>query len=164
MVEIITRFVDFFYIKPLRFIPINTFRYAAVGGLNLGVNLLVYWMCFHFVLHKDDVDFGVVVISAHILAFFIAFVLTVFSGFWLTRNIAFASAERRGAEQLLKYSQVVTTNFLINYFGLKLLVNVLGFYPSLSYAGLQIVTVSFSYLMQRFYTFRKRRNGNTSNQ
>lgn len=154
MVRGLTKFIDLFYIKPLRSIPLNTFRYAAVGGLNMGFNLILYWFCFNYILCKEDTDFGLVVVSAPILSFLITFVVTLVTGFWLTRNIAFKQSELRGRTQLFRYAQVVSVNVLINYLGLKLLVGVCGFYPSLSYASIQIVTITFSYLMQRFYTFK----------
>lgn len=159
MREAITRIVDFFYLKPLRkVVPQETFRYAFVGGLNLGFNMVLYWICFHFVLQKQDTDlFGIVVVSAPILAFLITFVITFFSGFYLARNIAFGRSQVHGGQQLFRYAQVVAVNIAINYFGLKLLVEVCGFYPSPSYAAIQVVTTVFSYLAQRYYTFKTHR-------
>lgn len=154
----ITRITDLFYIKPLRkIIPQETFRYAFVGGLNLLFNMVLYWFCFNYVLDKRDTDFGIVTVSAPILAFLITFVITFFTGFWLVRHVAFGKSQVHGAKQLFRYAQVVAINIGINYFGLKLLVDVLGFYPSPSYAGLQVVTTAFSYLAQRYYTFRTHR-------
>lgn len=158
MRRLITGITDFFYIKPLRnIVPQETFRYAFVGGLNLLFNMVLYWFCFNYVLDKQDTDFGIVAVSAPILAFLITFVITFFTGFWLVRHVAFGKSQVRGAKQLFRYAQVVAINIGINYFGLKLLVDVLGFYPSPSYAGLQVVTTAFSYLAQRFYTFRTHR-------
>lgn len=158
MRRIITRLADFFYIGPLRrIIPQETFRYAFVGGLNLLLNMILYWICFNFVLEKRDTDFGIVTVSAPILAFLITFVVTFFTGFWLARHVAFGKSQVHGARQLFRYAQVVAVNIGINYFGLKLLVDVLGFYPSPSYAAIQTVTTVFSYLAQRFYTFRTHR-------
>lgn len=155
MVKWINKIVDFFYIKPLRFIPLNTFRYAVVGGGNVLFNIVLYWFCFNYILHQQDTDFGIVVVSAPTLSFLITFATTFCSGFWLTRNIAFAGSELRGREQLFRYSQVVAANVAINYFiGLQLFVKVIGIYPSISNATIQVITVLFSYLMQRFYTFR----------
>lgn len=154
----ITRLADFFYIKPLRrIIPQETFRYAFVGGLNLLFNLVLYWFCYNYILKQQDTDFGIVVVSAPILAFLITFVITFFTGFYLARNIAFGKSEVHGGKQLFRYAQVVAINIATNYFGLKLLVEALNFYPSLSNAAIQVVTVTFSYLAQRFYTFRTHR-------
>lgn len=150
----ITQFVDFFYIKPLRFVPLETFRYAFVGGVNVLLGMFLYWFCFHFVLQKEDTDFGIVVISAPILTFLITFPITFFTGFYLTRNVAFSKSTVRGRKQLFRYAQVVAVNIALNYFGLKLLVDVCGFYPTPSYAAVQVFIMLFSYLAQRFYTFR----------
>lgn len=158
MRRLILRVTDLFYIRPLRrFIPLETFRYGLVGGMNLLFNMLLYWFCFNYILDKQDTDFGFVVVSAPILAFLITFVITFFTGFYLSRNIAFGESSVHGAKQLFRYAQVVGVNIGINYFGLKLLVDVLGFYPSPSYASLQVVTTLFSYLAQRYYTFRTHR-------
>lgn len=137
--------------------PQETFRYAFVGGMNMVFNTILYWFVFNYILAQKDTDFGYVVISATILAFLITFVVTFFTGFYLVRNVAFVKSKTHGGKQLFRYAQVVAINICINYFGLKLLVYVLGFYPSLSYAFLQIVTAGFSYLAQRFYTFRTHR-------
>ena len=147
-------FVDLFYIKPFRFVPLQTFRYAAAGGANVLFGIVLYWFCFHFVLQKEDTDFGIVVVSAHILAFLITFVITFFTGFFLTRTVAFGDSPIKGRVQLFRYAQVVGVNLLINYFGLKLLVEVCEFYPSPSNAVLQVVIAGFSYLAQKYYTFR----------
>lgn len=159
MREAITRIADWFYVKPLRkFIPQETFRYAFVGGLNLLFNMVLYWFVFNYVLRKQDTDFwGIIVVSAPILAFLITFVITFFSGFYLARNVAFGRSEVQGGKQLFRYAQVVAVNIAINYFGLKLLVEVCGFYPSPSYAVIQVATTLFSYLAQRYYTFRTHR-------
>lgn len=151
----IVKITNWIYIKPIRrFVPIETFRYALMGGSNLLLGMVLYWFCFHFVLQKQDTDFGIVVISAKTLAFLISFVVTFFTGFFLVRTVAFSESQVRGRKQLFRYAQVVALNVAINYFGLELLVDRLGFYPTPSYASLQIITVLFSYLAQRYYTFK----------
>lgn len=158
MRKAITRLADFFYIKPLRhWIPQETFRYAFVGGLNMGLNVVFYWFCYNFILRQQDTDFGIVVISAPILAFLMTFVVTFFTGFYLARNVAFGHSQVHGGKQLFRYAQVVAVNIAINYFGLKLLIEGLHIYPSIANVLIQIVTVTFSYVAQRFYTFRTHR-------
>lgn len=135
--------------------PCETFRYAVVGGINLVIGVVIYWILFNFVLDKQDTDFfGVVTISAPILAFLINFVITFFTGFWLTRSVAFSESVIHKGKQLFRYSQVVVLNIAVNYFGLKLLVDVLDLYPTPSYMVLQIVTVCVSYIASKYYTFK----------
>lgn len=152
----ITALVDLFYVVPFRGVmDRQTFRYAAVGGANLGFGVVLYWFLYNIVLVKQDTTFfGLVTISAPILAFLINFVITFFTGFWLTKNVAFGESKLRGRVQLLRYAMVVALNIMINYWGLKLLVGVFGFYPTLSYLSLQVITVAISYLASRYFTFR----------
>lgn len=149
--------IDFFYRPPFsRLMPRQTFRYAAVGGVNLALGVVLYWILFNFVLDKQDTSiFGIVTISAPIMAFLINFVVTFFTGFWLTRNVAFGGSALHGREQLFRYAQIVTLNIAVNYFGLKLFVEFFQFYPTPSYLFLQVVTVGISYFASKHYTFRK---------
>ncbi|MEG1607350.1 MAG: GtrA family protein [Mucinivorans sp.] len=154
MKHFISRIVDALYLPIFRFIPRQTFRYAVVGGANVAYGIVQYWFIYNFLLNQENVDFGIVVISAPIMSFLINFVITFFTGFWLTRNIAFDKSTVRGRIQLVRYAMVVALNVGINYLGLKLLVETCGFYPSIVNAFMQLLTVSVSYLSGRFYTFR----------
>lgn len=152
----IIRVVDYFYLPFARkIVDQKTFRYAAIGALNLSFGVVLYWFLYHYVLGEGDTNFwGVITVSAPILAFLINFVVTFFTGFWLTRNVAFSDSRLHGGVQLLRYSLVVGLNICINYFGLKVLVESFGLYPTPSYMSLQVLTVLMSYLASRFYIFR----------
>ncbi len=152
----IQRLIDALYLPLFRRVfDLKTFRYAFVGGINLAFGIVLYWVLFNFVLQKEDTNiFGVVTISAPILAFLINFIVTLLSGFWLTRTVAFEDSSLKGRVQLLRYCIVVAVNLAINYFGLKLLVEVMELYPTPSYLALQILTVVVSYLASRYYTFK----------
>lgn len=73
----LTRYIDFFYIRPIRAVlPLQTFRYAVCGGLNLGLNWVLYAVLYNFILDKKIVDLGVVAVSPYIAAFLIVFPIT----------------------------------------------------------------------------------------
>ena len=48
---------------------------------------------------------------------------------------------------------VYLINLGINYPGVRLLVEVFGFYPTPSKMAITVVTVIFSFLMQKYFTF-----------
>ena len=49
----LTRLIDLLYVKPLRrIVPPQTFRYAACGGLNMALDLSLYFLLYNFVLDK----------------------------------------------------------------------------------------------------------------
>lgn len=156
MKRFFVRLVDYFYIPQIKkFVPLHTFRYAIVGGLNLALNSLIYFLSFHFLLRKTDtLILGFVTISAPVMAFGVTLIITSFTGFWLTRAIAFGGTKLRGRTQMFRYYQIVLLNVLINYFGIKLLVEALGFYPTPSNLLLQMVTVVVSYTGAKYYIFR----------
>lgn len=149
--------IDMLYLRPLsRIMDIRTFRYAAAGGINFALGVVLYWFLFNIVLSKQDTNFcGIITISAPILAFLINFVVTFFSGFWLTRSLAFEDSRLRGSSQLMRYALTVALNIAINYFGLKFLIELCSLYPTPSYMLLQVITITISYLSSRYFIFRR---------
>ena len=93
-------------------------------------------------------------ISPHIAALLITFPVTLFSGFLLQKYVTFTSSDLRGKEQLVRYMAVVGVNLLINYFGLKLLVEVLHLYPTPSKMVVTLICMIFSYFSQKTFTFK----------
>lgn len=152
----LTRLIDFFYLKPLRnLLPLQTFRYAVCGGANMGLDLLLYFVLYNFVLDKQIVRIGnIVAVSPHIAAFLIVFPVTFFTGFWLNRHIAFHGSPLRGRVQLFRYLLSVGGSILLNYLCLKLFVEVIGLYPTPSKAVTTAISVVYSYTMQKYFSFK----------
>lgn len=151
----LTRYIDFFYIRPIRAVlPLQTFRYAVCGGLNLGLNWVLYAVLYNFILDKKIVDLGVVAVSPYIAAFLIVFPITFFTGFWSQKHIAFKQSPLRSRTQLFRYMISVTGSIVLNYICLKFFVEVLGIYPTPSQVITSLITIGYSYLMQKHFTFR----------
>ena len=151
----ITRIVDFFYITPInRLMPLQTFRYLVCGGANMALDLLLYFVFYHFVFDKQIIHLPCVAISPYIAAFIFVFPITFLTGFWLNKNIAFRYSPLRGHVQLLRYLLSVGGSILLNYLLMKLFVEVFGFYPTPSKALTTLVCIVYSYLMQKYFTFR----------
>lgn len=151
----LTTLIDRFYLPPFRsWIPLQTFRYAVCGGGNVALNLFLYAICYNFILAKQNVDLGVVVISPHIASFLIVFPITFFTGFWLQKNIAFRLSPLTDKTQLFRYLLSVLGSVVINYLLLKFFVEVTHIYPTPSQALTTLITIIYSYLMQKHFTFR----------
>lgn len=150
----ITISIDFFYPPFARYMPLMFFRYAVSGAANLVFNWVLYFVVFNFVLQKQMLHLGIVTLSSHIAAFSITFSVTFFSGFLLQKYVTFTSSDLRGRTQLIRYMLVVSINLLLNYLGLKLLVDLFKFYPTPSNMIISIFTTVFSYYSQKKYTFR----------
>lgn len=153
--EIISRFIDWLYIPQIRkYIPLQTFRYAACGGLNLGLNLLLYSLTYNFILNKEIVYIDGIAVSPHIASFLLVLPVTFFTGFYLNRNVAFKHSPLRGHTQLLRYLMSVGGSILLNYFLLRFFVEILHIYPTPSQAIAALIIAVYSYLMQKFFTFK----------
>ncbi len=151
----LTKAIDFFYIGPLRrTMPLQTFRYGVSGGLNLLLDTVLYFIVFHFVLHERFIDLGFVVVSAPIAALCIVFPVTFFNGFLLNRYVAFRKAPLRGRVQLLRYALSVTGSLVASYALMKLFVETFHFYPTPSKAMTTVLVSVYSYMMQKYFTFR----------
>lgn len=146
--------IDLFYPPFRKLMNIQTFRYLACGGGNTLLDIVLYFVSYNFILDKQNVNLGFIVISPHIAAFIIAFAISFPLGFWLMHSIVFSDSILRKRVQLFRYFLLVAVCILLNYVFLKLFVEQWGIYPTPSKLLTTIIVVSFSYVTQKHFTFR----------
>ena len=152
--NLIIKLVDWFYFPFLRFIPREIFRYAATGGANTLLDIILYFIVYQFILKGQIVELGFVAISGHIAAFLMVFPITFTNGFFLAKYVTFTASELTGRIQLFRYLLSVSGSILLNYVFLKLFVEYFGWYAPLSKAITTILVVIYSYVAQRYFTFK----------
>ena len=165
LAQIITKIIDFFYPPFRRIMSEQVFRYVACGGGNLVLDWVLYFLVYNFVIGHEIVNLQFTIynsqftqaITPHIATLCIVFPITLLTGFWLQKNVTFTQSDLHSARQLFRYIVIVAVNLAINYFGLKLCVETLGWYPTPSKMCITLVTVAVSYFGQKYYTFRKSR-------
>jgi len=176
LAQIITKIIDFFYPLFRRIMSEQLFRYAACGGGNLVLDWVLYFLVYNFVIGHEIVNLQFTIfnsqftqaITPHIATLCIVFPITLLTGFWLQKNVTFQTLKLSNSQtlkpsnpqtfkQLLRYIVIVAVNLAINYFGLKLCVETLGWYPTPSKMCITLVTVAVSYFGQKYYTFQKTR-------
>lgn len=151
----ISRLIEWFYRKPISLImPRQTFRYGVCGGLNLVLNWVLYFVVFHFVLQKQNIDLGFYLISSPIATLCIVFPITFLTGFWLNRNVAFTGSPLRTHRQLIRYALSVAGSFVLSYLFMKLFVEVCGIFPTPANIITSLLTVVYSYAVGKYFTFR----------
>jgi putative flippase GtrA len=158
---IIISVIDYFYRPFRKFISLETFRYAATGGFNTVLDILLYFLCYNFILDKQVVDLGIVSISPHIAAFLIVFPITFATGFLFAKFITFTSSVVKGRVQLFRYMLSVSGSIFLNYVFLKVLVEFVGLWPTLSKIITTCIVVVYSYFTQKFFTFKTARLATT---
>lgn len=146
--------IDFFYPPFRRFMPPQTFRYAVCGGGNTLLDIFIYFISYNFILQKEIVYTPLGAVSPHIGAFIIAFVVSFPTGFYLNRNIVFPDSTLRGRIQLFRYFLLVLVCIALNYFFIKLFVEQFNIFPTVAKMLTTVIVISFSFLTQKYFTFR----------
>ncbi|MBR4994825.1 MAG: GtrA family protein [Alistipes sp.] len=158
LAKTIGRVIDIFYIKPFSLLlSKQMFRYAACGGGNMVLDLVWYYIIYHYVVAERFIDLGVVVVSPYISSLVVVFPITFLTGFWLNRNVAFCATQFGSGGQLVRYALSVVGSILLNYVCLKLFVEVCAIWPTPAKALTTAVCVVYSYLAGRYFTFTDKR-------
>ena len=157
--KLLIRVVDALYIPIFRrVVSRNIFAYGVCGGANMALDTLWYFLLYHYVVCERFINLGVVVMSPHIAALCLVFPITFFTGFWLNRNVAFRVSHLHSRRQLLRYALTVVGSILLNYVCMKLFVESFNLWPTPSKILTTIISVAYSYLVARYYTFTTKNN------
>ena len=156
LARIISRIIDSLYIKPIAaIIPQQLWRYGVCGAANMALDSVWYFVIYHFIVCKQFIDLGFVVVSPHIASLIVVFPITFFTGFWLNRNVAFHTSPTPRGRQLWRYALSVAGAIVLNYISMKLLVEMCGLWPTPSKVVTTVISSAYSFLMAKFFTFRK---------
>ena len=157
MQQLLIRLVDWLHVAPFkRLVSRDIFAYGLCGGANMALDTLWYFVIYHYIVAERFIDLGVVVVSPHIASLIIVFPITFFTGFWLNRNIAFRATEYKTRGQLIRYALSVLGSIALNYLCMKLFVEHLYFWPTPSKMLTTAVSVVYSFLAAKYFTFRPR--------
>ncbi|MDO4191625.1 MAG: GtrA family protein, partial [Bacteroidales bacterium] len=122
---------------------------------NVCLDWLLYFICYNFIYKKQVIHLSnTIAFTPHIASLITVFPITFLTGFWLAKYVSFSNSNLRGRVQMFRYFTVVAFNFLFNYFGLKLLVEVIGIYPTPSKMIITVLATIISFLAQKYYSFR----------
>jgi putative flippase GtrA len=152
--NLVIKILEYFYPLFKRWMPFQTFRYAAVGGGNTALGLLIFFSSYNYLFKKEIVETPFIAISPHIAAMILSFAITFPIGFYMALFVVFPGSLMKKRFQLFRYFLTTLVSLLLNYINLKVMVDVLGFYPTIAQIFNVIIVVTFSYMMQRFFAFR----------
>jgi hypothetical protein len=147
--------LDIFYPIFKKFMPLQTYNYAACGGTNTVLGLGIYFIAYNFILHKHILHLGFIAFQPHIASMFMSFMVTFPVGFYLSMYVIFRGSYLKGRVQLFRYFIVITCCMVINYICLKIFVEYFGWYPTPSQLITTGIVILFNYFSQRHFSFRK---------
>ncbi|MBR2400972.1 MAG: GtrA family protein [Tidjanibacter sp.] len=151
----ITHIIDLFYVAPLRrLLPLQTFRYAVCGGVNLVFSWLLYALFYEVLLGFDYLNVGVAYVSRHTAALAVTFPLTLLSGYLLQSRISFKGSPLGDRKSSFRYAVTTFGSLAINYVCLKIFVEWMGVYATAAQVITSFITIIYSYLLQKYWTFR----------
>ena len=146
--------IDFFYPPFRRWMSLQTFRYAASGGGNTLLGLLIYFISYKYIFGEETFHFGFYAFKGHIAALIVSFCITFPVGFFMSKYVVFSDSNMKGRIQLFRYFMVCIFNLTLNYILLKIMVEKFHVYPVLAQVITITVVVIFSYIAQRNYSFK----------
>jgi len=155
--KFIISIINWFYPFFKKIIPYQTFQYAACGGVNTVLNIILYFVSYNYILKKQDLNFEFLVIGSHIAAFIMALIITFPIGLYLNMFVVFKGSMLKKRVQLMRYFLVVMVCILLNYLLLSLFVEKLNWYPTISQIVATILITVFSYISQLRFSFKKSR-------
>ncbi len=152
--KLITQLLNQLYPPFRRLMPLQTFRYAACGAGNTLLGIVVFFIGYNFIFQKELFELPFITIKPHVAAMILSFMVTFPLGFYLARYVVFSASTIRGRQQLFRYFTTSIGSVLLNYFNLKILVEIFHLFPTVSQIINTFIVVSFSYLMQKHFAFR----------
>lgn len=155
----ILNLIDLFYAPFKRLMPLQTFRYAACGGVNTLLDISLFAISYNFILRKQNLHLASFTLSPHIASLFMAMCVSLPTGFYLNRYVVFQQSGLRRRSQFARYIFVTFICIFLNFIFLKLFVEYFGWYPTLSKIATTILVVFFSYFSQTFYFFKAKVEG-----
>ncbi len=165
--QIIAKIIDFFYHPFQKWMPKQLFTYGMCGGGNMVLDWVLYFLVYNFVIGHELITIHLslplysstpllpITMTPHIASLCIVFPITLVTGFLLNKYVTFTQSDLRTAKQFIRYCLIVAVNLAINYWGLKLCVEVWGWYPTPSKMLITVITVIISFICQKYFTFAR---------
>lgn len=152
--DLVLPVIDFFYPPFKKLMNLQTFRYAASGGGNTLLGLVIYYISFKYIFAEKVFDFGFYAFESHIAALIVSFCITFPVGFFMSKYVVFSDSKMKGRIQLFRYFMICLFNLALNYILLKVFVEKFHIYPVLAQVLTIVIVIAFSYVAQRNFSFK----------
>lgn len=132
----------------------EVYYYLACGTLNTCCDWVMYFIIYNFIIQKQFIDLGWVVISPHISSLIIVTPITFTVGFCFSKYITFRHSKLETFRQALRYASILAINWIITYLFMKLFVEIVGIYPTPSKMITTVITTLSGFVLQKYYSFQ----------
>jgi putative flippase GtrA len=155
--KLIQLFLDSVYPIFKVVLPYQVYAYLGVGAINTTLNIILFAVLYQLLLPAPGISVNGFLIASYTISLLIAFLITVPTGFWLSKNFAFATGAGNstpGRRQMGKYFLVVFQGLVSDYLLLKVLIVYADLHPTIAKIVSTFVVLSCNYLLQKYFTFK----------
>lgn len=153
--KLIFQILHFFYPIFKRFMDKQTYYYLVCGGGNTALGLLIYFLADHLFFHSSNFTVGIFTFKSHIASLIVSILITFPIGFLLNRYIVWHDSNLSPYKQLYRHFGFVILFSIMNYVLLKMFVEYFNWWHFPSQFITTCIIVIFSYLTQKYISFRK---------
>jgi putative flippase GtrA len=130
-------------------------RYFFSAGIATVVDVVVYYLVYNHVLHQEELTVShAMIFKAPTVALTCSYACGLITNFTITKYFVFHESELSGRIQLFRFILVAFVVLIANYYFMYFLINILGWFPTLSRAVSAISIGIFSFVAHRFFSFR----------
>lgn len=154
--KFINSFIEFFYFPFLRFMPLQTFKYAVCGGTTVVVSFVVSSLSYYFLLSQEA--YAIVFnFEKKTVAFLLGFFASFPVGFIFNKYIVFIHSSLKGNVQLFRYGLTVLGSLGLDYLFFQLFTKGFewNFWVS-RFLAIALVVI-YSYFTQQYFSFGKKK-------
>jgi putative flippase GtrA len=151
--QFIFNVLKLFYPIFKKVLSFEVYAYLAVGAANTLLNIGLFMLLYNTF---TNVDSNIAKWSVE-CATIISFLISVFTGFWLSKNFAFtkASNEKKDVnKQFGKYFLVSAQGQFADYLITKGLIIFLLMHPNLAYFLSTVIMLILNFFLQKYFTFK----------
>ena len=152
--QIIIYISDCLYKPFAKIIPQEMFRYGFTGGLNMCLDIFLFYILYNFIFKQQFVSIAFITMNAHIAAFVFVFPFTFTTGFLLAKYVTFTNSHLKSQKQLFRYAVSVMGSIILHYILLKFFVDYLGIWGTVSKIYAVAIVTVYSFSVQKFYSFK----------
>jgi len=154
MKQLILSVIDWFYPLFRRIMPLQTFRYAACGGVNTLLDIGVFTLTYYHLLHQQNLVLPFFTLKCFTASLIAAFCISFPTGFILMRYLVYPESNLRRRVQLFRYLLQVLTCIFLNYALMYVFVEVYHIFAFAAKVMTTFIVIAFSYATQKHFTFR----------
>ncbi len=154
--KIIYSTLEIFYFPFKKVMDFELYAYLTVGAANTALNIILFALLYQFLLPLSGFTLIQFHVESYTVSLLIAFLITVPTGYWLSKNFAFdrKNESKQSIQQLGKYFLVVLQGLVSDYIILASLVEFAGIHPTIAKIISTIIVVTLNYFLQKYFTFR----------